>query len=97
MTRGSMAIIVVLCITTAGISKVYALQSPQGNNPNIARIQQLKQEMQGLQKQAIPLYAQIQQLMNQIKELKEQIRPLEETMKADTQKIQSLVGTNAKK
>lgn len=91
------SLFLVLCFTLLGISVSGAQQNATpANNPNIARIQQLKQEIQGLQKQTGPLYAQIQQLVGQIKTIKEQLRPLEQTMRADRQEISSLVEKRGK-
>jgi peptidoglycan hydrolase CwlO-like protein len=96
MGRGSKVLFLILCITAAGISAAGAASTPIVNNPNIARIQQLKQEMQGLQKQLIPLYSQVQVLMTQINAIKAQIHPLEGQMKADRDQMQSLVGKYGK-
>ena len=91
MAMGIKGILLVLCFLVIGISVAGAQQSTPGNNPNIARIEQLKQEIQGLQKQVGPLYSQIKQLVSQIKSIKEQIHPLEEKMKSDREQIRSLV------
>jgi len=87
-----MGMILILSFAAGGISFAKTDQKPLANNPNIARIQQLKQEIQDKQKQLAPIYAQIQQLMNQIKALKEQSGPLEATLKSDRSQLQSLAG-----
>lgn len=87
-----MGMILVLGFTAGGISFAATDQKPLANNPNIARIQQLRQEVLDKQKQLAPLYAQVQQLMNQIKALKAQTAPLEETIKSDRSQILSLAA-----
>jgi uncharacterized protein YlxW (UPF0749 family) len=74
-----------LCIASVMTFSVNAQQTPPKENPNRARIQQLRQEMQALRQQLEPLRA-------QVRALREKMRPIEEKLKADREEMRDLRG-----
>ena len=92
MIRGLKVLFLCVCITFVITIKVGAQQIPQNDNPNKAKIEQLRGEMKGLQQQLAPLHVQMQQLMAQVKALREKMRPIVEKMKTTRQQLRALHG-----
>jgi peptidoglycan hydrolase CwlO-like protein len=81
-----------LCITSLITFRADAQQNTPRENPNRAKIQQLRQDMQALRQQLEPLRSQMQQLMAQVRALREQMRPIQEKLKADREQMRALRG-----
>lgn len=85
MIYGLRIMILSLCITSVIMFRADAQQNTPGENPNGAKIQQLKQEMQALREKLEPLRA-------QVRALREQMRPIEEKLRADREQMRALHG-----
>ena len=95
MTRRLKVCMLFLCITSVVTTQIWAQPTPPKDNPNKAKIEQLRAEMKELQQQLAPLHVQMQQLMVQVKALREKMRPIVEKMKTTRQQLRALHGEGA--